>query len=223
MLPGVYDLQLYRGDTARYSFVLWQDTNKTIPLDLTGSVAAAQVRDRADSGRIVIQLACSIGLPNTVNVALLAPDSAALPSNCRGVWDLQITAASGDVTTVVGGNVSVTSDVTRGAVGFLPAEPVQFGPVRVEYPVSGETIILLAGDYALHIANGPHAALTVRLPPSAPLGALVEISFAQPVASLSIEDAGGFAVPTGPASGYGPGAAVQLRYVDASIGWSYWK
>ena len=224
MLPGVYDLQLYRGDTARYSFVLWQDTNKTIPLDLTGSVAAAQVRDRADSGRVVVQLACAISLPNTVNVALLAADSAALPANCRGVWDLQLTAATGDVLTVVSGKVAVTSDVTRGEVAFLPpAAAFQGGPVRVEYPASGATIALDAGEFALHIGTGPLASLVVRLPPNPGLGALVEISLSQPVAALSVQDAAGFLVPSGPSSGYGPGAALQLRYVDASVGWAYWK
>ena len=223
MLPGVYDLELYRGDTARYSFVLWQDAAKTIPLDLTGSVAAAQVRDRADSGRIVVQLSCSIVLPNTVNVALLAADSAALPSNCRGVWDLQITAASGDITTVVAGNVAVTSDVTREAVPLLPAAATAPGLIRVEYPGSGDTIILLEGEYALHVATGPLAALDIRLPPGAALGALVEISFAHPVAALSIEDAAGFGVLTAPDSGYGPGAAIHLRYVDLSLGWTLWK
>jgi len=203
--------------------VLWQDANKTIPLDLSGSIASAQVRDRADSGRIVVQLSCGIALPNTVNVALLALDSAALPGNCRGVWDLELSHANGEVTTVVAGNVSVTSDVTREGVPHVPAVAAAPGLVRVEYPVSGETIVLLEGEYALHVANGPHASLTVRLPPHPALGALVEISFAQPVASLTIEDAAGFVVPTGPSSGYGPGAAVQFRNVDASVGFVYWK
>jgi len=203
---------------------LLQDPGKTIPVDLAGSVAAAQIRDRADSGRAVVQLSCGITLPNTVNVALLAPDSAALPANRRGVWDLQLTAASGDVTTVVAGKVAVTSDVTRGEVPFLPAGPGPLGgPIRVEYPASGDTIALLAGEYALHVATGPLAALTVRLPPDPGAGTLVEISFARPVESLSVQDAAGFAVSGAPSSGYGPGAALQLRYVDASVGWAYWK
>jgi len=223
MLPGAYDLDLYRGDTARYSFVLWQDAGKTIPYDLTGQVPAAQIRDRPDSGRIVVQLQCTIALPNTINVALLAPDSAGLPSGCRGAWDLQLTAASGDVTTVLAGNVAVASDVTRGAVPFIPAEPAAArGPIRVEYPASGATIVLLEGEYALHIATGPLAALTVRLPPGAPIGALVEISFAHPVAALTIQDPSGVPV-SGISSGYGPGAAVQLRNVDVALGWCLWK
>jgi hypothetical protein len=224
MLPGVVDLELYRGDTARYQFVLWQDANKTIPFDLTGSVPAAQIRDRADSGRVVVQLACSIALPNTVNVALLAADSAALPANCRGVWDLQITAASGDVTTVVAGNVAVTSDVTRGVVAFVPGPPaVLAGPVRPVYPASGDTISLFACGDAVHVASGPLAALTVRLPSAPTLGCFVEISFAHPIAALVVTDGVGFPVSGAPSSGYGPGAALQFRYVDASVGWAYWK
>jgi len=96
--------------------------------------------------------------------------------------------------------------------------------IRVEHPASGATIVLLAGELTLHVAEGPLAALTVRLPPDPPIGGLMEISFAGPVADLVVQDAAGETVPTAPTSGYGPGAALQFRYVDdGAPAWLYWK
>lgn len=111
MLPGIVDLSLYRGDTARYSFVLWQDSGKTLPVDLTGSTPTAQIRDRPDSNRILLELACEISLPNTVLVVV--PGNSTLPP--RGAWDLQLTWGNGDIQTVVAGQVYVVADVTRAA------------------------------------------------------------------------------------------------------------
>lgn len=94
--------------------------------------------------------------------------------------------------------------------------------IRVEHPASGATIVLLGGELALHIESGPLDALTVRLPPDPPIGGLVEISFAAPVADLTVQDAAGETVTTAPTSGYGPGSALQFRYVN-TLGWLFWK
>lgn len=96
-------------------------------------------------------------------------------------------------------------------------------PVRVEYPASGATIVLLAEQYALRVATGPLDSLTVRLPPYVPVGGIVEISFALPVADLVIQDAAGEAIPEAPTQAYGPGSAQQFRYVDTTLGWIFWK
>ena len=39
-----FDLDIYRGDTGRWSFLLWKDQAKTDPVDLTGAAVRAQVR-----------------------------------------------------------------------------------------------------------------------------------------------------------------------------------
>jgi hypothetical protein len=192
-----------------------------MPSDFTGAVAAAQIRDRP-GGNAVTQLYCGVTAPNTVDVAVLAADSALLPP--RGVWDLQLTYASSDIRTLVAGKVLVTGDVTQAPVPVGVAAPVSAGPVRVVYPVAGETIVM-GSEVALHVATGPLAALTVRLPPGPALGVLVEISFAYPITALTIEDAAGLPVADAPGSGYGPGAALEMRYLEGppGIGWMYWK
>jgi hypothetical protein len=112
MTPGRFPLQLYRGDTYRYQFRLWQDAAQTVSSDLTGASVKAEIRDRP-GGTLIAVFVCNIVLPNIIDAVLDAADCAKLPSNA--VWDLQLTYAMGDVATVVTGPVNVTPDVTGSA------------------------------------------------------------------------------------------------------------
>ena len=112
MIPGVYDLCLYRGDTSRWQFRLWQDEAKTMPVDLTGATVLAQIRS-GPGGAIQATPTAVIVPPNLIDMVLSAADSAALGGG--GVWDLQVTYASGDVATPLRGRVQVQQDVTRAA------------------------------------------------------------------------------------------------------------
>ena len=114
MTPGVFPLVLYRGDSYRWSFVLWADTAKTVPADLTGVVAKSQIRDKP-AGATVVNMLCAVTLPNIIAMTLDATSSQSLPP--AGVWDLQLTYAAGDVATVLAGVVTVTPDVTDSAAG----------------------------------------------------------------------------------------------------------
>jgi hypothetical protein len=109
MSPARFDLAVYAGDSYSWLFVIWSDDTKTTPVDLTGATAASQVRD-APEGTVLATLACVITLPNQVLVTLGATDSETLAA---GVWDLQLTAANGWVTTFVSGKVYVSADVTE--------------------------------------------------------------------------------------------------------------
>jgi hypothetical protein len=108
--PSDYPLDLYRGDTARWQFLLWADAEKTDPLDLNGVTVAAQIRRR--TGGVAATLACTVTLPNIVDVVLTAEASSALTPE-PATWDLQLTYANGDVRTAVGGGVRVTLDATH--------------------------------------------------------------------------------------------------------------
>jgi len=112
MLPGKYDLELYRGDTYRWQFTLWQDTARTIPVDLTDATAKSELRDRSCSDPVRATATCVVILPNTVEMRLEATQTADLLN--KGVWDLQITRPGSppDVRTVLAGSVVVTGDVT---------------------------------------------------------------------------------------------------------------
>jgi hypothetical protein len=109
MTPAAYDLKLYRGDTTRFKVMLWQDTGKTQPVDLTGATPAAEIRDKT-AGVKITTLTCTVSAPGEITVELLPAGYVTVPSS--GVWDLQVTFPSGDVRTMVAGKVTVTGDVT---------------------------------------------------------------------------------------------------------------
>jgi hypothetical protein len=111
MIPGKYDLNLYRGDTYHWQFKLWQDAAQTVPFDLAGATADSEIRDKPGGTNIVV-LDCVITQPNIVDVILSAAKSANVPLS--GSWDLQLTLASGDVRTPIAGTVKATADVTGG-------------------------------------------------------------------------------------------------------------
>jgi hypothetical protein len=113
MIPTKYDLHLYRGDSAGLQFKLWQDSSKTVAVNLSGATVASEVRDKP-SGSKIVPLTCTVTLPNIIDVTINAAVSAACPP--KGVWDLQITYADGQVQTPVAGSVFVTADVTMSTV-----------------------------------------------------------------------------------------------------------
>lgn len=109
MTPGTYNLVIYRGDTYDWRFQLWQDPEQTIPVDLTGVIIEAQIRNKA-GGTLATTLDCVLEPPNIINVSLDAEASMLVPPS--GAWDLQLTFPDGAVRTPVAGLVKATLDVT---------------------------------------------------------------------------------------------------------------
>jgi hypothetical protein len=112
MIPASFPLNLYRGDTGRWSFAFWTDATRTTPADLSGVEVKAEIRDRP-GGSAITALTCG-QVANAVLVELTADASKALPP--AGVWDLQLTYPNGDVATVLAGPVIVQADVTDSTV-----------------------------------------------------------------------------------------------------------
>lgn len=111
-VPAYFSLEFYRGDDFRKQFRLWADKKKTIPADLTGAEASADIR-AAPMALPAASLECVI-TGNVIDVSLPGPDTILVPKN--GYWDLQITYASGEIRTVVAGGVSVRPGITRPGV-----------------------------------------------------------------------------------------------------------
>lgn len=119
MLPGVYNLELYRGDSYQWRFTLWDDAEMTEETDLTDATAACEIRDRSGGADITI-LDCTITLPNIIDVVFESPLWAdEVPT--KGFWDLQLTWTPNIVRTVVRGTVTVTGDITDSTVELLAA------------------------------------------------------------------------------------------------------
>jgi len=107
--PQRVPLDVYRGDTHRWTLTLWTDPAATLPFDLTGVTAKAEIR-RPGGGPLLAALDTAVTLPNTVDLLLPADESASLPG--RVAWDLQLTFGDGSVRTAAAGPVTVTADVT---------------------------------------------------------------------------------------------------------------
>ena len=88
MTPGLYSLNIYRGDTYQWRFQLWQDAERTDPVDLTDAQVASEIRDKS-GGALIVALDCIVTLPNIIDAVLDPASSALCPP--RGVWDLQLT------------------------------------------------------------------------------------------------------------------------------------
>lgn len=107
-----YDLLLVEGDSDEWQFKLWDDPDRSDATNLDGATAQGQIRD-VPGGSVVMTLACTVVLPNVLDVKLPAAEWAHWPAGrAHGVWDLQVSYPSGDVNTVLAGQVQVSPQVT---------------------------------------------------------------------------------------------------------------
>lgn len=110
--PAPQDLIITRGDTEVIVATLTSDDNGT-PINITGRTYRAQIRSTQDSTTIKASFTCTVptGTDGKVTCTLSAADCATLTAG-RYYWDLEETA-SGVVSTILAGDVTVLADVTR--------------------------------------------------------------------------------------------------------------
>ena len=111
-VPADQDLTITRGDTETIVVTLTSDDNGT-PINITGRTYRAQIRQSQDATTIKASFTCAItnAAAGQVTCTLSATDSATLPVGIA-YWDFEENA-SGVVTTILSGNVTVVADVTR--------------------------------------------------------------------------------------------------------------
>ena len=103
-------LRLYRGDSYSWQFRAWADPDKTQAIDLAGAAAAGQLAGPVRGAGGVLELTCSVELPNMIDVQL--PASAWSGTLKLERWDLQLSWDDGRVFTLIAGPVTVEADVT---------------------------------------------------------------------------------------------------------------
>ena len=110
-VPATQNLTITRGDTETVNVTI--TTDGTTPVDITGRTYASQIRSNADSTTIAATLTCTLVTPasGTLKAVLSAADSAVLTPGYYQ-WDLQENA-SGVISTILSGTVTVLADVTR--------------------------------------------------------------------------------------------------------------
>jgi len=109
--PADQDLTITRGDTE--TLVVTITTDGSTAVDITGRTYASQICSQQDSTTIKASFTCTVtsAVNGQVTCVLSATSSAALSAGLY-FWDLQETA-SGVVSTILSGNVTVLADVTR--------------------------------------------------------------------------------------------------------------
>jgi hypothetical protein len=109
--PADQDLTITRGDTE--TLVVTITTDGSTAVDITGRTYRAQIRTQQDSTTIKASFTCSVtdGAAGKVTCTLSATSSAALSAGLY-FWDLEENA-SGVISTILAGNITVLADVTR--------------------------------------------------------------------------------------------------------------
>ena len=109
--PADQDLTITRGDTE--TLVVTVTSDGTTAINITGRTYRAQIRSSQDSTTIKASFTCTVtnGAAGQVTCTLSATDSAQLGAGLY-FWDLEENA-SGVVSTILAGNVTVLADVTR--------------------------------------------------------------------------------------------------------------
>ena len=109
--PADQDLILTRGDTE--TLVVTITTDGSTAVNITGRTYKAQIRSTQDSTTIKASFTCTVtgAASGQVTCILSATSSAALSAGLY-FWDLEENA-SGVISTILAGNVTVLADVTR--------------------------------------------------------------------------------------------------------------
>jgi hypothetical protein len=109
--PAKQDLTITRGDTETVEVTI--TTDGTTPVNITGRVYSSQMRTTPDISTVSITGTCAVvnGAAGQVTVTFSAADTALLDPGYL-YWDLQENA-SGVITTILSGTVTVLADITR--------------------------------------------------------------------------------------------------------------
>jgi hypothetical protein len=206
-------IPLVRGDEPWEWYAhFWDDPAETVPTDLTGKTVSGEIRWKLGAQAVTVDVVDRTG--GVARLSLTAVQTEAMP---LGRLSKLYVAINQDTEAIV------PVDVIEGRFGVTePIVPAGDEPVNVINPAPGEIVVLT--DLLPVYINNPTAlsSLFIRLPLPATAGDRVEVSFRNPVTALQMQ-AGGGAPIGGIASGYGPGAALILEYVDDTIGWVHWK
>lgn len=111
--PETLDLTITRGDTETVIVELYADEAGTTPIDITGRTYSSQIRTAPDSTVVSATMTCTVtDGPNGEATCVLSSTASAALAPGYYTWDLQENA-SGTITTVVSGTVTVLADTTR--------------------------------------------------------------------------------------------------------------
>lgn len=111
-VPLLQDLTITRGDTETIVVTILSDDGVT-PINITGRTYTSQIRTTPNASIISASFSCSVTNGSAGQVtATLSSSSSALLEPGYYYWDFQENA-SGVISTIFSGQVTVLADVTR--------------------------------------------------------------------------------------------------------------
>lgn len=110
------NLIISQGADNHYSFRYSRDVDgETVPVDLTGYTARAQIR-RSAGGELYLDMT-DVTLSDDgvigITIAAAVTEDPVWDTRSSGVWDLELVSPSGGVVRFASGGVSIVQDVTR--------------------------------------------------------------------------------------------------------------
>ena len=113
--PGYLNLTFSQGATWKLSFAYTDGSGD--PIDLTNYTANMQARVSYDSTSVALNLTSGTGITlggtaGTVNLLVPAATTATIGA-AQYVYDMELVSASGEVTRIIEGTLTVTPEVTR--------------------------------------------------------------------------------------------------------------
>jgi hypothetical protein len=117
------DLQIFQGDDYQGTVTVLDSASK--PVDLTGYTVLAQIRIMPAQywPAVAATITCTVTLPNTIT--LFIPNTVTINLYCTYVWDLQLTDATGLISTILQGYVYVEQDISRQPGTLQQAESIR--------------------------------------------------------------------------------------------------
>ncbi len=116
----IHDWAIRKGATNTRTYVWSAGQPDPVPVDLSGYTARMQIRETYDAASAVLSITdvlsadgiVTLGVDGSIEIKL-DPDSTAALTITKGVYDLELVSAGGDVKNFVGGKVSILPEATR--------------------------------------------------------------------------------------------------------------
>jgi hypothetical protein len=104
------DIVIERGGDYVLYIQLWQDTEKTIPLDMTGSVVSASIEKSQTDPTVLADFVVTEGTAPS-SVVLTLPQAVVDPLPNAAWWRLRLTRVETGMTTLAEGSVTVVDEI----------------------------------------------------------------------------------------------------------------
>jgi len=114
MATGRRNLIVKQGDTFRFT-PTWKDQNE-VAVDLTGATATMTIKTDRDASTNILQLTSGSGITlggsaGTIAIVMTSTQTA-LFSFTEAIYDVQVTLSTGDLRTILEGNIELIPGVT---------------------------------------------------------------------------------------------------------------